>query len=413
VDAVLGIGHQLLDVLAAAHQRGIVHRDIKPANLFLTRDGQVKVLDFGIARVRDIASSTATTTGMILGTPAFMSPEQALANAAEIDAQSDLWATGAVLFTLLSGRLVHEADNAQQVVIKAATQRAPSLAAVMPGAHRELVRFVDRALEFEKAKRWETAALMRVALAAMSGMVVEEPPTRETLVRLLEDGSQSHGPSGTWIGQSEPPPPYPPTDVARVSATVTDPALASQGEPKTEFMTVPMHPVQSTGSPKLVGHTTAQPVFHDGHARPTRAPARMLVFVGIGAAALGGVTMGLVLAHGRAASEARTIPVVSAVAVPPSGPVAVTTSPPSAPAPRPVASESDAGSPASISVDQLPQVQPAAPWKPPAFVGRADAAAPTAAVTAPAAPPPAPKPDCNPPYYFDAQGNKKWKMQCL
>src|SRR5580658_4660177 len=95
--AVLAIGHQLLDVLAAAHAKAVVHRDIKPPNLFLTRDGVVKVLDFGIARVRDIAAASAhegTGSGMLLGTPAYMAPEQALAKSNEIDGQTDLWAVG-------------------------------------------------------------------------------------------------------------------------------------------------------------------------------------------------------------------------------------------------------------------------------------------------------------------------------
>ena len=108
VGAALTIAHQLMEILAAAHAKAIVHRDIKPANLFVTREGQLKVLDFGIARVRDaaISGAQATGTGLVLGTPAFMSPEQALAKSQEIDARTDVWAAGATLFTLLSGRNV-------------------------------------------------------------------------------------------------------------------------------------------------------------------------------------------------------------------------------------------------------------------------------------------------------------------
>jgi serine/threonine protein kinase len=85
--AVLVIGYQLLDVLAAAHAKGVDHRDIKPQNLFLTEDGTIKVLDFGIARVRDAVASgvLATHTGILLGTPAFMAPEQALGESTEVD----------------------------------------------------------------------------------------------------------------------------------------------------------------------------------------------------------------------------------------------------------------------------------------------------------------------------------------
>jgi len=132
VGLVLSIGAALLDVLAAAHAKGIVHRDLKPANVFLTNDGRLEVLDFGIARLHDETSHAqhATQTGAMLGTPAFMAPEQALAEQSKIDAQTDLWAVGATLFTLLSGALVHEGENASQLMVRAATSKARSLATV-------------------------------------------------------------------------------------------------------------------------------------------------------------------------------------------------------------------------------------------------------------------------------------------
>lgn len=93
------------------------------------------MLDFGIARLHDETSHAqhATQTGMMLGTPAFMAPEQALAEPGKIDAQTDLWAVGATLFTLLSGALVHEGQNASQLMTRAATCKARSLATVAPG----------------------------------------------------------------------------------------------------------------------------------------------------------------------------------------------------------------------------------------------------------------------------------------
>ena len=91
----LAVAHELLDVLAVAHESAIIHRDIKPANLFVLRAGHVKVLDFGIARLRDVASSVQSTrAGAIVGTPSFMAPEQALAQGDEIDPRTDLWAAG-------------------------------------------------------------------------------------------------------------------------------------------------------------------------------------------------------------------------------------------------------------------------------------------------------------------------------
>ncbi len=89
-DETLWLADQLLDVLAAAHAKGVIHRDIKPDNIFVTRAGQVKLLDYGIARLREVTSkSTATVSGATMGTPAFMSPEQARALWDEVDARSD------------------------------------------------------------------------------------------------------------------------------------------------------------------------------------------------------------------------------------------------------------------------------------------------------------------------------------
>src|ERR1700722_8622570 len=98
-DEVLSVADQLLDVLIAAHAKGIVHRDIKPENVFLTRTGQVKVLDFGIAGLRELSGggTRATRAGTSMGTPAFMAAEQARGLWNEVDGRTDLWAVGASL----------------------------------------------------------------------------------------------------------------------------------------------------------------------------------------------------------------------------------------------------------------------------------------------------------------------------
>src|SRR5262249_41528832 len=99
----------LLDVLGAAHGRGIVHRDVKPGNVFVTRKGEVRLLDFGIARIREGSAVFAPTrSGALLGTPGFMAPEHARGRWDEVDARTDLWAVGATMFRLLAGRPVHE-----------------------------------------------------------------------------------------------------------------------------------------------------------------------------------------------------------------------------------------------------------------------------------------------------------------
>lgn len=157
----------LLEVLEAAHAKGIVHRDIKPANLFLRRDGQLKVLDFGISRLRDSALTPSTKTiGGPMGTPAFMAPEQARADADAIDARTDLFGVGATLFTLISGEHLHSGVDARQVMFRAATEPARSLASVAPEIPTEIVEVVAKAVAFEKSERWESAADMREAILA-------------------------------------------------------------------------------------------------------------------------------------------------------------------------------------------------------------------------------------------------------
>lgn len=166
VEAVLAVGYHLCDVLGAAHDAGVVHRDVKPANVFVCTSGELKVLDFGIARVVDPTSGSATATGRMLGTPAFMSPEQAYGRRAEIDAKSDLWAAGATIFAVLTGRSVHEASSAEETLVKAATETAPAVTAVMPEVPSVLARVVDRSLARDKADRFEDARAMRQAFHA-------------------------------------------------------------------------------------------------------------------------------------------------------------------------------------------------------------------------------------------------------
>ena len=158
---------QLLDVLHAAHAQGVVHRDIKPENLFLTRENRVKVLDFGIARLRDQPNDSRTQTGSVMGTPAFMPPEQALGDWNRVDHRTDLWAAGATLFTMLTGRLVHEAETVNKLLLAAMTKPAPALASVLPGVHPALARIVDKALAVAPEGRFQSALEMRLALLSL------------------------------------------------------------------------------------------------------------------------------------------------------------------------------------------------------------------------------------------------------
>ena len=163
------IADQLLDVLSAAHDKGIVHRDIKPDNLFITNQNKLKVLDFGFAQMKTGFRREQTATGFLLGTPGFMSPEQAVGNRAQIDAQTDVWAVGATLFTCLSGEPVHAAESAAEMLVAAANFPCRSLATLEPGLPPYLVKAVDRALAFDKNERWPNARAMQLALRAVPG----------------------------------------------------------------------------------------------------------------------------------------------------------------------------------------------------------------------------------------------------
>ena len=165
LSAALIIAFQVLDVLRAAHAHGIIHRDIKPANLYVLRDGRVKVLDFGISRLHDGAEPfDSVATGTVIGTPFFMAPEQARADASAIDTRTDLFAVGATLFTLISGKYLHAGEEARQVVMQAATQRARSLDSVAPGTPQAVIELVAKAVAYDNAARWESAEAMQEAV---------------------------------------------------------------------------------------------------------------------------------------------------------------------------------------------------------------------------------------------------------
>jgi tRNA A-37 threonylcarbamoyl transferase component Bud32 len=375
LDVVMGIGWQLLDVLASAHANGIVHRDIKPANLFLTREGQVKVLDFGIARVRDAAMTAAsmTGTGIVLGTPAFMAPEQALARANDIDARTDVWASGATLFTLLTGQSVHLGENAPQIMILAATTPPRSLASVASWIPAPVAGVIDRALAFDKAMRWPDATSMRDALRDAHMMVLGRPLSRGPLVQLA-GGSMA---LEETLGAPMPP------------AARTAPLL--QPTPVGPAMT------PAAGPTGLPGGTTAQPVAQERTAQgpsPQRrtglvvlASAVAFCVAGVGAAAVARLAMrpSASAAAGMAVSAAASTATPSAAVETPAAPAPPTTSATGAPsAPATVAAPPPHGA-----------VAPRAPI-------RLDAGAVRGTT-----------PSCSPPFFFDASGNKVFKPECL
>jgi serine/threonine-protein kinase len=209
---VLEVADVLLDVLAAAHDKGIVHRDVKPDNVFITTDGSVKLLDFGIARLRDSGRTRTTQAGGPVGTPAFMPPEQARGYWEVLDGRSDLWAVGATMFTALTGRQVHEARTTNEELLLAMTQRAPSLGQLMPHLTVEIIEVVDRALTFEQEARWPDARAMQAA--------VREALLAETDTLTDPETTPPPVPSSSPVTLFTPPPPVSRTFAGALPASI-------------------------------------------------------------------------------------------------------------------------------------------------------------------------------------------------
>jgi serine/threonine-protein kinase len=163
---VVFICQQVLEPLATAHRRGVIHRDIKPGNIFVCRDGRVKVLDFGLARVLEGNDLEPTCDGLVLGTVPFLSPEQARAKRDDIDWRTDIYSVGAMLFYALSGHYVHEGITDLDRLMAVIKKPARSLRDVMPEAPATVVTLVDKALRHNPADRWQCAEDMAEAASA-------------------------------------------------------------------------------------------------------------------------------------------------------------------------------------------------------------------------------------------------------
>jgi eukaryotic-like serine/threonine-protein kinase len=171
---VLAVADQVLDVLSAFHSRNVIHRDIKPGNLYVLKTGIVKVLDFGLARLRDPRISGApTATGIVLGTASYMPPEQAQGKSDIVDARSDVFAVGAVMFRALTGRAIHDGRTPTDRLFQAMKDRAPSLGTIVPHMPMWVVGVVDKALAFDKKDRFASASDMRVAVRSTFAQLKE------------------------------------------------------------------------------------------------------------------------------------------------------------------------------------------------------------------------------------------------
>jgi serine/threonine protein kinase len=171
----------LAGALQVAHENGVVHRDVKPQNVMLARDGSVKLLDFGIARNVAFDAKTITRTGMTMGTPEYMSPEQLTSH--RVDARSDIYSLGVVLFELVTGQPPFVADTPFGVALKHKTERAPAARERNRQVPAWLERTILRCMEKDKAARYATARELAADLSRARGSVLRRPlPTGDAVV---------------------------------------------------------------------------------------------------------------------------------------------------------------------------------------------------------------------------------------
>ncbi|MET9851512.1 protein kinase [Streptomyces sp. NPDC006450] len=182
-DKALKVTADVLAALESSHEMGLVHRDIKPGNVMMTRRGVVKVMDFGIARAMQSGVTSMTQTGMVVGTPQYLSPEQALGRA--VDARSDLYSVGIMLFELLTGRVPFVADSALGMAYAHVQEEPVAPSSINRSVTPAMDALVARALKKNPNERFPTAAAMldevaRVAGAGHTGAPVIVPGAHPT-----------------------------------------------------------------------------------------------------------------------------------------------------------------------------------------------------------------------------------------
>ena len=285
LDEALPIARQIADALEAAHERGIIHRDLKPANIKLRADGVVKVLDFGLAKALDPAeisnselrnsptlTSPATMMGMILGTAAYMAPEQAKGRA--VDRRADVWAFGVVLYEMLTGRRAFEGGDVSEV-LASVIKDTPSAEALPAGTPIAIRRLIRRCLEKDRAKRLDSMAAARLEIdealsgggESVSAAASQRPPGRRSLAAMAGAvlGLLAVGAALAWTLKPEPVVDRP---VARFGVTLPD------GQPFGSY-SLPILDISPDG--RRVVYRTSQAIhvrdLHEEEPRElTRAP---------------------------------------------------------------------------------------------------------------------------------------------
>ena len=159
---ILHLGIQAAETLDYAHRKGIIHRDVKPSNIILQSSGQIKITDFGIAHIEDTSASVQTQSGEILGTPAYMSPEQVMGQ--PIDGRSDLFSLGIILYELSSGKRPFGGENLTAIFHSITQTNPPEPAKINPDIPQNLSQIILKCLRKTPDKRFETGKTLAAAL---------------------------------------------------------------------------------------------------------------------------------------------------------------------------------------------------------------------------------------------------------
>ncbi|MCK8433677.1 protein kinase [Streptomyces sp. D2-8] len=257
-DKALKITADVLAALEISHEMGLVHRDIKPGNVMMTKRAVVKVMDFGIARAMQSGVTSMTQTGMVVGTPQYLSPEQALGRG--VDARSDLYSVGIMLFQLVTGRLPFEADSPLAIAYAHVQEEPPVPSSVNRALPPAVDALIARALKKNPNERFPSAEAMRDECLRVAASFQPAPPS-------IVPGTQS--PSGAGVGSAV----FPPVDQATPAPSGQVQTPYQPTPPPNPYGTpAPTGPSPAYGYPQQGGYPTPSPAGYAPQQGPSTPP---------------------------------------------------------------------------------------------------------------------------------------------